>query len=184
MQHAYGAVRSWQLPCHIRHDLSSRALLSSSGAPHTQTRTKNWRHKLAGVGCQCKRMRTRHTQTSQRWEQWKTQHTPFGWNTFVVKRTLGGLSGYWSQKVMRKLKMPPSHGVSDGPKMVAAHTKIFSSPSGAALAPCHPRQQRVSASAARCAPELQGLNNTEVRKWGEPAASPRGRPSAFLADHS
>jgi hypothetical protein len=37
---------------------------------------------------------------------------------------------------MRKLKIPPSHGVSAGPKIVAAHTKIFSSLSGAALAPC------------------------------------------------
>jgi hypothetical protein len=64
------------------------------------------------------------------------RYTPFGWKTLVVKRTLGGLSGYWSQKVMRKLKMPPSHGVSVGPKIVAAHTKIFSSLSGAALAPC------------------------------------------------
>jgi hypothetical protein len=61
----------------------------------------------------------------------------------VVNRTLGGLSGYWSQKVMRKLKMPPSHGVSDGPKIVAAHTKIFSSLSGAALAPCQARTPHV-----------------------------------------
>ena len=37
---------------------------------------------------------------------------------------------------MRKLKIPPSHGVSDGPKIVAAQTNMFSSPSGAALAPC------------------------------------------------
>jgi hypothetical protein len=37
---------------------------------------------------------------------------------------------------MRKLKIPPSHGVSAGPKMVAVQTKILSSFIGAALAPC------------------------------------------------
>jgi hypothetical protein len=40
----------------------------------------------------------------------------------VADLTLRGLSGYWPQKVMRTLKMPPAPGVSEGPKIDAAHT--------------------------------------------------------------
>ena len=52
----------------------------------------------------------------------------------LVKRTRGGLSGYCSVNVRRMEKMPPSHGVSSGPKTDPDHTYRFSSP-GLALTP-------------------------------------------------
>lgn len=53
----------------------------------------------------------------------------------LVKRTRGGFAGYPSQKVIRRLKMPPSQGVSSGPKMLADHMRRFSSEHGLALQP-------------------------------------------------
>jgi hypothetical protein len=51
---------------------------------------------------------------------------------------------------MRRLKMPPSHGVSAGPKIVAAQIKMFSSLSGAALAPyCDTKLPSVSTTQER-----------------------------------
>ena len=132
--------------------------------------------RAADAGCST----NRRTRTRARWTAFKGPwHTPFGWNTFVVKRTFGGLSGYWSQKVMRKLNIPPSHGVSDGPKIVAAHTKMFSSLSGAALAPC---QCKPRASALLCIrglrrkPQLQGENS-----WGWVAGGGARTPVAPAA---
>lgn len=52
-----------------------------------------------------------------------------------VKRTRGGLSGYCSGNVSLIEKMPPSQGVSSGPKMVPPQTCRFSSPRGLALTP-------------------------------------------------
>ena len=52
-----------------------------------------------------------------------------------VKRTRGGLSGYCSVKVILSEKMPPSHGVSSGPKTVPPQTSRLSSPIGLAETP-------------------------------------------------
>ena len=131
--------------------------------------------RAADAGCST----NRRTRTRARWTAFKGPwHTPFGWNTFVVKRTFGGLSGYWSQKVMRKLNIPPSHGVSAGPKIVAAHTKIFSSLSGAALAPCQrtPRASARGSSSAGCGrkPQLQGGEQLGGRRAGRAQAGCAG----------
>lgn len=58
------------------------------------------------------------------------QSIPFGytlgWNMAEQNRTLGGLFGYPSLKVRRKLKIPPSHEELLGPMMVAVHRSISS----------------------------------------------------------
>ena len=52
----------------------------------------------------------------------------------LTKRTLGGLFGYSSPNSKIREKVPPSQGVSSGPKITACHTMMLDS-SGAALMP-------------------------------------------------
>ena len=134
-------------------------------------------------------MRWRSAHALGRYRATRGLYIPFGWNTLVVKRTLGGLSGYWSQKVIRKLKMPPSHGVSAGPKIVAAHTNIFSSLSGAALAPWQRRESRESVhprnsgrQQERLQQQLLQLNKGRLSLHARNL--PLGHPSASRAGHS
>lgn len=63
-----------------------------------------------------------------------TWHSPFGWNTLLMNRILGGLLGYSSVNSIIKLNVPPSQGVSSGPKITACHTRMFESV-GVALMP-------------------------------------------------
>ena len=53
----------------------------------------------------------------------------------LVNRTRGGFAGYPSQNVIRRLKIPPSQGVSSGPNTLADHMRRFSSEQGLALQP-------------------------------------------------
>ena len=58
-----------------------------------------------------------------------------GCHSSETKRTLGAEAGYSAGKLMRRAKMPPSHGVSSGPNMVAFHMNRLSSKAGLALQP-------------------------------------------------
>jgi len=58
-----------------------------------------------------------------------------GWNISEVNLMRGGLSGYRSVKVTLREKIPPSNGVSSGPKTLAFHTNKLSSVTGLALHP-------------------------------------------------
>ncbi len=58
-----------------------------------------------------------------------------GWNISVVKRILGALAGYCSEKVSVNEYIPPSQAESSGPTIVAFQTYKSSSSTGAALIP-------------------------------------------------
>jgi hypothetical protein len=61
-------------------------------------------------------------------------NAPLGWYTLLTKRTFGGLLGYSSPNSKISEKVPPSQGVSSGPKITACQTMMLLS-SGAALIP-------------------------------------------------
>src|SRR3989338_3387465 len=57
----------------------------------------------------------------------------FGWNTLVVKTTVGGCRGYFFGMEIESSNDPASYGVSGGPLIQAAHSKMSISFSGAKL---------------------------------------------------
>ena len=60
----------------------------------------------------------------------------FGWNISDTNLTRGAVAGYASENVNRKEKIPPSHGESCGPQIVADQTNRLSSECGDAEQPC------------------------------------------------
>ena len=51
----------------------------------------------------------------------------WGWKIGVRNRMYGGASGKSGGKTNSASNIPPSHTVSDGPKIVAVHTHVLSS---------------------------------------------------------